>query len=135
MLKITSFCTLLLALPFATLAYGQGGANGTILGTVTDNSGAVVAGAAVDITNTATNVTNHTQTTSSGDFTVPFLPPGTYRVSVQASGFQKSVIADVTLVVAQQARVNVTMRPGTVSESVEVQASAVVFDTDTAAVA
>ncbi len=135
MLKITSFCTLLLALPFATLAYGQGGANGTILGTVTDNSGAVVAGAAVDITNTATNVTNHTQTTSSGDFTVPFLPPGTYRVSVQASGFQKSVIADVTLVVAQQARVNVTMRPGTVSESVEVQASAVALDTDTAAVA
>ncbi len=135
MLKITSFCTLLLALLFATLAYGQGGANGTILGTVTDNSGAVVAGAAVDITNTATNVTNHTQTTSSGDFTVPFLPPGTYRVSVQASGFQKSVIADVTLVVAQQARVNVTMRPGTVSESVEVQASAVALDTDTAAVA
>jgi len=112
----------------------QGGANGTILGTVTDSAGAVVANARVNVTNVATNVTNQTQTTSSGDFTVPFLPPGTYRVTVESSGFQKAVTDSVTLVVGQQARVNVTMKPGQISETVEVQASSVALDTDTAAV-
>src|SRR5215472_17442825 len=118
----------------AGLVFGQGGAYGTILGTVTDNSGAVVANAAVDVTNTATNVTNHVQTTSSGDYTVPYLQPGPYRVTVQAPGFQKVITDGVTLVVAQQERVNVTMKPGQVSESVQVEANAVNLDTDTAAV-
>ena len=130
--RIFSLC-LLISLAAAYL-YGQGGAYGTILGTVTDNSGAVVANAGVDVTNTATNVTNHVQTTSSGDYTVPYLQPGTYRVAVQAPGFQKSVTDNVTLVVAQQARVNVSMKPGAVSETIQVEASAVSLDTDTAAV-
>src|SRR5437867_4909611 len=99
---------LVVTLSFANLLHAQGGANGTILGTVTDNSGAVLASARVDVTNIATNVTNQTQTTSSGDFTVPFLLPGTYRITVQAPGFQKSVTEGVTLVVAQQERINVT---------------------------
>ena len=67
-------CLLILRRP--ALLYGQGGAYGTILGTVNDNSGAVVAKAGVDVTNIATNVTKHTETTSSGDFTVPYLHPG-----------------------------------------------------------
>ena len=130
--RILSLC--LLVCSAAACLYGQGGAYGTILGTVTDNSGAVVASASVDVTNTATNVTNRVQTTSSGDYTVPYLQPGSYRVTVQASGFQKSVVDNVSLVVAQQARVNFAMKPGAVSETVEVQASAVSLDTDTAAV-
>lgn len=87
--KIQSAFLFALLLSLAALGYAQGGANGTILGTVTDNSGAVVANATVDVTNTATNVTNHTQTTSSGDFTVPFLQPGTYKVTVQATDFRR----------------------------------------------
>jgi hypothetical protein len=128
------FCLLLLLISSAGLLHAQGGAYGTVLGTVTDNSGAVVANAGVDVTNTATNVTNHVQTSSSGDYTVPYLQPGTYRVTVQAQGFQKSITDGVILVVAQQERVNVAMKPGAVSESVEVQASAVSLDTDTSAV-
>jgi hypothetical protein len=85
--RILSLC--LLVCSAAACLYGQGGAYGTLLGTVTDNSGAVVANASVDVTNTATNITNHVQTTSSGDYTVPYLQPGSYRVTVQASGFQK----------------------------------------------
>ena len=130
--RILSLC--LIVISAAGLLYGQGGAYGTILGTVTDNSGAVVANAGVEVTNTATNVTNHVQTTSSGDYTVPYLQPGTYRVTVQAAGFQKSITDGVTLVVAQQARVNVAMKPGAVSETIQVEASAVSLDTDTSAV-
>src|SRR6266568_4641535 len=125
---------LAVTLSFPNLLHAQGGANGTILGTVTDNSGAVLSNARVDVTNTGTNVTNRTQTTSSGDFTVPFLPPGTYRIAVQSPGFQKSLTDGVTLVVAQQERVNVTMKPGAISESVQVEASAVTLDTDSSAI-
>ena len=116
------------------LLYGQGGANGTILGTVTDNSGAVLANAGVEVTNVATNVSAHTQSSSTGDFTVPYLQPGTYRVTVEVPGFQKSVTDNVGLVVGQQARINVTMKTGTVTESVEVNANAVSLDTDSSAI-
>src|SRR5215472_3947123 len=118
----------------AAYLHGQGGAYGTILGTVTDNSGAVVANANIEVTNTETGVIAHTQTGSSGDYTVPYLKPGTYKVTVQATGFQKSVVDNIGLVVAQQARVDVTMKPGQVLESVEVQASAVALDTDSSSV-
>jgi len=123
-----------LTVSLSNLLYAQGGANGTILGTVTDTAGAVVANARINVTNVATNVTNQTQTTWSGDFTVPFLPPGTYRVTVESSGFQKVITDSVTLLVGQQARVNVALKPGQVSETVEVQANSVSLDTDTAAV-
>ena len=128
-----NFLLCLLVFSSAALLYAQGGAYGTILGTVKDNSGAVVANASVDITNTGTNVTKHTQTSSSGDFTVPYLAPGTYRVTVQTQGFQKSVVDKIGLVVGQEARADVTLKPGAVSESVQVEASAVALDTDSAA--
>jgi hypothetical protein len=118
----------------ANLLHGQA-TNGSILGTVTDTAGAVVAKANVDIANVATGVVHATQTTDSGDFTVPYLAPGTYRVTVQSPGFQKSVVDNIELAVDQRARVNVTMKPGTVSEVLEVQASAVTLDTDSAAIA
>ena len=102
MTRILSFCLWITSA--AMSLYGQGGAYGTILGTVIDNSGAVVAKASVDVTNVATNVTKHTETTSSGDFTVPYLTPGTYRVTVQSQGFQKSVVDNIGLVVGQDAR-------------------------------
>lgn len=125
---------LILTMLSATLLYGQGGANGTIVGTVSDNSGAVLANAAVEVTNTATNVHTQTHTTSAGDFTVPFLQPGNYRLAVDAVGFQKSVVDNIQLVVGQHSRVDVTLKPGSISESVEVQAVAAALDTDSAAV-
>jgi len=97
-----NFLLFLLVIASAGLLNAQGGAYGTILGTVTDNSGAVVTKAAVDVTNVNTNVTKHTETSSSGDFTVPYLSPGTYRVTVQSQGFQKSVVDKIVLVVGQE---------------------------------
>ena len=130
--RILSLC-LLISLAAVSL-FGQGGAYGTILGTVKDNSGAVVTKASVDVTNVATNVTQHTETTSSGDFTVPYLAPGTYRVTVQSAGFQKSVLDNIGLVVGQEARADVTLKAGAVTESVSVEANAVALDTENAAV-
>ena len=118
----------------AALLFGQGGTAGTILGTVTDNTGAVVANATVDVINVGTGVSNHAVTGSSGDFTLPYLPPGVYRVTVQSQGFQKSVVDKIELAVAQQSRVDVSLKPGQVSETVEVLSSAVSLDTDTAEV-
>jgi len=118
----------------AGLLYGQGGASGTILGTVTDTTGGVIASAKVDVTNIATGVVIHTQTSSTGDYTVPFLNPATYKVTVMLTGFQKSVSNDFTLAVDQQARVNIVLKPGAVTEVMEVQASAVALNTDNSAI-
>jgi hypothetical protein len=118
----------------SVLLFSQGGATGTILGTVLDNSGAVVSGATVTVTNLGTGVINHTKTGTSGDYTVPFLQPGIYKVAVEAQGFQQSILQNVGLVVAQESRANFTLKPGAVSETVSVEASAVSLDTDTSAV-
>jgi hypothetical protein len=130
----TRILWLCLLIASGALLYGQGAGTGTILGTVTDSSGAVVANASVDVTNIATGVTTHTQSTSSGDFNAPFLIVGTYRVTVQAPGFEKGVVDNIVLNVAQEARANVALKTGKVSETVEVQANAVALDTDSSAI-
>jgi hypothetical protein len=133
-MRVHNVLVCLLVVISAGWLYGQGGANGTILGTVTDNTGAVMSKVSVDVTNVATSFVTHTETSSSGDFTVPYLTPGTYSITAQAPGFQKSIVDNISLVVAQQARVNLTLKPGAVTETVEVQASAVALDTDSSAV-
>jgi hypothetical protein len=65
---------------------------------------------------------------------MPYLNPGIYRVTVQAPGFQKAVVDNVTLVVDQSVRVDAILKPGVVTETVEVRASAVALDTDTPAI-
>jgi len=129
-------CSLfVLALLFsAALLHAQGGATGTILGTVMDSSGAVVPKASVTVTNLGTSVSSHTETSGTGNYTVPYLNPGVYRVTVQAAGFQEAVIDKISLVVDQQVRVDATLKPGAVTQVIEVQASPVALDTDTAAV-
>lgn len=119
-------------LGMASAAYGQ--ATGTILGTVTDTSGAVLPNATVEVTNTATSVTHRTRTTEAGDYSVPDLQPGPYSVNVQAPGFSSQMVNNITLVVAQQARVNAVLKPGTAAETIQVNAGAVALDTDTSSV-
>jgi len=114
--------------------YGQGTATGTILGTVTDSTGAVLPNATVVVTNTATGISHQTQTTASGDYSVPDLQPGPYSVTVNATGFGSQQVSNITLVVAQQARVNFTLKPGAAAETIQVSAGAVALDTDTSAV-
>ena len=115
----------------STCLFAQSGSTGAILGTVTDASGAVVPNAKVTVTNTATNVSVETVTSSAGDYNVPSLNPGPYRVTIEASGFQKSVVSQITLTVNQKMRVDGNLKPGQVTETLSVQAQAVALDTDT----
>lgn len=93
---------------------------GTILGTVTDPSGAVIAGANVKAHNVDTGLERETQTSADGSYTLPELPLGTYDVSISQSGFQTSVSKGVVVNVAAQSRVDISLKPGQVSQQVEV---------------
>ncbi len=93
---------------------------GTILGTVTDTSGAVIAGAKVTVRSAATGLVRETQTSSDGSYAVPELPIGTYTVTVEQAGFQTAVTTDVKVDVAAERRVDAVLRPGAVTQRVEV---------------
>jgi hypothetical protein len=104
---------------------------GTITGTVTDPSGAVLVGASVTATNQATGVTTRTTTTSAGNFTIPLLRGGTYEVSIEQSGFKKFVQAGVILEVGQTVRVDAPLQLGQSTETVNVTAQAGQVQRDT----
>ncbi len=93
---------------------------GTVLGTVTDPSGAVVPGAKVSVKNVNTGLERTTQTSADGSYAVTELPIGLYTVTVSQSGFQTSVTNNVSVEVAGERRVDVALKTGQVSEHVEV---------------
>ena len=95
---------------------------GTILGTVTDPSGAVVAGAKVRVKNTGTGLERVTETSGDGSYSIPELPIGSYDVTVTQSGFQTFIAKGVTVDVASERRVDAPLKAGEVSTSVEVSA-------------
>jgi len=93
---------------------------GTILGTVSDASGAVIAGAKVAVKNTGTGLERATETSADGSYSVPELPIGLYTVTITHAGFQTFIATGVTVDVATERRVDATMRPGEVATRVEV---------------
>jgi len=95
---------------------------GTILGTVTDPSGAVVAGAKVTVRNTGTGLERTSETSADGSYSLPELPIGTYTVTVVQQGFQTFVANGVTVDVATERRVDAALKTGEVSTKVEVSA-------------
>lgn len=97
--------------------------NATLLGTINDSSGAVIGGATVNIKELGTGVGRTTTTNASGNYTFPDLPPGTYSVTAEMSGFKKEIRPSVDVVVNSNVRVDLTLQPGAVSESVEVTAA------------
>jgi hypothetical protein len=129
-LRITLCLTVLLMM--AGKVFAQAGATGTILGTVTDSSGAIISNAKVTVTNTETNADFRTVSSSSGDFNAPALNPGPYRVTVEATGFQKFLTTGLVLTVNQRLRVDAALKPGAVTETVEASAQAVALNTDSA---
>jgi hypothetical protein len=95
-----------------------------VVGTVADSTSAVIPGATVTLTNSATKVHASATASSSGDFLFTFLNPGKYTLSVTAPGFRNTLISSFTLAAGDRARENVTMQPGSANETVEVTADA-----------
>ncbi|MFZ0908931.1 MAG: carboxypeptidase regulatory-like domain-containing protein [Candidatus Acidiferrales bacterium] len=93
---------------------------GTIVGTVTDSSGAVVSGAKVSIKNTGTGATIEEKTDSIGYYRAPHLSPGSYEVRVEKSGFKTSVAEGVVVNVDVVTRADVALQVGSISESITV---------------
>ncbi|HKW57850.1 MAG TPA: carboxypeptidase regulatory-like domain-containing protein [Candidatus Acidoferrum sp.] len=106
--------------------------NGNVVGTVTDSSGAVVAGAKVTITETQENVSRTATSNESGFYSFPDVPPGVYKVTVEKQGFKTVVRSDVHLSVSTTARVDLTLQPGPVSETINVEVTLPPLQTDSA---
>jgi hypothetical protein len=102
----------------------------TLLGSVTDTSGAAVPNATVTISQPKTGFARSIQTNSQGEYVLPLLPVGSdYVVAVQASGFANFTQNGVTLELNQNARADVQLKPGTVAQSVNVTAATPMIDT------
>ncbi len=104
--------------------------SGTILGTVQDSTGAAIAGAPVTILSPETGVTRTAVTNSSGEYDVPSLPPGTYNASAEEKGFKKVSISGIRLNVDQKVRVDLKLEVGEITESIQVQGSAPLVQSD-----
>jgi hypothetical protein len=123
---LISLSTIFLATPsFAS------GPTGTITGTVTDPSGAVVPNTHITVVNEATNTQRDAETNGDGDFTVALLPPGRYRVTAESEGFRKSIFNNVIVYVDQTIRVDFALIVGAATEEMQVKDTPPAIQTDT----
>ncbi len=132
MLKKLAFSPLmvpLLVLVFAASSFAQ--TTASIQGTVSDQSGAAVVGAKVTVKNTALGIERTTQTSSTGSYEVPALPPGTYSVQVQIAGFETQLAKNLVLQVSQNSVQNFGLKVASTSEVVTVEATAPAIETTT----
>ena len=124
-------CLILLGLIAALPLCAQ---NAEITGTVADQSGAVIAGAKVTVTNQATNTVREVETGETGNYTVPFLTPGIYNVRAELEGFSTATRTGVELQVGTAARINFAMEIGNITEQIEVVATGEMLATEGTAV-
>jgi len=133
LLRRASLLILALGLLCAPGAFPQGGATGAISGTVVDVNGGAVADAEVQIINSATNLlVRKVSTNADGTFVATLLPPGTYLVAVNKSGFSEAKAAAVAVRITETTTLSVTLRPGTVTEKVEISAQIATVETTNA---
>src|SRR5713226_6367100 len=107
----------------ASPAYAQV-SGATLSGTITDPSGAAIAGAKVSVTNKATGVTRAIESDSAGFYSAPNLLPGPYEVAASASGFSTTKQSDLTLTVGAQQVLNLALKIGEASQTVVVTEAA-----------
>ena len=134
-MKVTRLLPLLLAvlLCSSAVALGQTTA-GTISGTVTDEKGAVIPNATVTARNIERNISRNLQTGGDGKYRFENMPVGPYEVSVEATGFSKYVQQGITLVLNQNAVIDVSLKAGGVQEIVTVTENAAIINTSNAEV-
>jgi hypothetical protein len=123
---LAALCSLCSAVAFAQLQSGR------IVGTIFDPQGSGIPGATVTVTNIATNLARTALTDSQGSYVVTPLDPGTYTVTAEVPGFQKTVREGLTLTVGQAARVELTLNLGTLSTEVQVTAETPLLNTESA---
>jgi hypothetical protein len=116
-----ALCVGVVAVCAAPLARAQA-VTGTILGTVTDNSGGVMPGVTVTVTQVDTGRTRTYVTDANGEYTAPSVPTGTYKVNVELQGFKTVLLEGVTVSVDQRVRVDARLEVGNMTETVEIVA-------------
>lgn len=129
-LMLGSFVALFL-LGISPALLGQA-VNGTLLGTVTDTSGAVVTKAKVTATLTTTGAVHVTVTNASGNYTFPDMQPGVYTIAAEVSGFKKIEQNNVNLLTNSTVRINLVLQPGEVTQSITVTTAPALLQTDRA---
>ncbi len=131
-LSLSFLLALAMAALLAPLAHGQGSYAAQVRGVVTDQSGAVIANAAVTITNDGTNIAQTAQTNDHGEYVLSGLRPSVYTIKAQVSGFRVSEKKNVVLQVDQQTSVDFVLHPLSISETMEVTETAPLLDTESA---
>jgi len=121
-------------LAMAASSLAQDFRTGTLVGLVSDSSGAAVPNAQVNVVNVQTKVASKTLTTLDGNYDVPYLNVGDYEVSVEASGFKKFVRTGVILQAGSTVRIDVALEVGAVTQEIEVSAATPLLATDSAVV-
>src|SRR5262245_27715144 len=123
-LSLASALLLLLALPAVAQRI-----TASIRGTVTDQSGGVMAGAKVTVTNEGTGLTRSADTNTAGNYSFSELPVGSYKVEVSKDGFKSEVRSKVVVNVADDRQIDVQLQTGAMTETVNVEVAAVAVDT------
>jgi hypothetical protein len=123
--------TALLVLCFSQTALGQA-VNGTLLGTVTDSTGAAVPNAQVTATLVSTGIAHTSASNGSGNYTFPDMQPGIYTITVNAAGFKKAQQQNINLLSNTSPRIDFALQPGNVSETIIVTTAPPVLQTDRA---
>jgi hypothetical protein len=127
--RVAVFLGLALFLILAAPAFAQSGGKGTIQGTVTDPSGAIIPGASVTVVETATGEAHSQKSTGAGFYSIGSLNPGNYTVTVTAQGFEKYVQQNVTLDALQVLGLNTPLKVGGGDETVTISTAPPTLDT------
>lgn len=109
--------------------------SGTLVGTVRDTTGAVLAGAKIRVTNAGTGAVTETQSNGNGDYTAANLPPSTYQIHVEHPGFRSVDVKQITLLTTQTSRNDIRMEPGELQQTIQVEAAAPVVSSESASIA
>ncbi len=125
-------CGIVFLLAIAGIAFAQ--STGSIQGTVTDATGAVLANASVTVTNQATGETHPLKTDSAGLYSIPGLAPGSYKVEVQSPGMQTTAANDLVVAVGTTTTQNFSVKVAATSTTVEIQGSAAVVESTSVSV-
>ena len=128
MRRLAAIVVSLTTLSISAFAQGE---RGTITGTITDSTGGIVAGAGVSLRNMATNIRTNAEANTSGIFVFPALNPGSYELTVEKQGFKTKRISNIPLATGTTVTIDTQLDVGAVSESVQVEASAVQLEVQT----